>query len=60
MLVFDDIFKKNYFQERKQTIVDKLVRNFEEIDENVYTLINYSDSQPLKFYCLLYTIIKSL
>jgi hypothetical protein len=59
-LLFDEIFNKYYFKEKKQLIIDRLVLKLEAVSRKVLILCKYYENPPLKIYYIIFGLLKSL
>lgn len=60
LLIYDHIFQKFLFKEKKAMIVEGLMAKFGQIEGKTLKAISYYQNQPLKTYYLVFAVIKSL
>jgi len=60
LLIYDHIFQKFLFKQKKNMIINGLMAKFEEISGKTLKAISYNQNQPLKTYYLVFAVIKSL
>ncbi len=59
LLIYDHVFTRYIFKEKKAMLIQGLVRKFEEITKQTLADIRYDQSPPLKIYYLIFAVIKS-
>lgn len=59
-LIFDGIFKSQYFQEKRRETIDKMANRCMEIDRRILDLMDWTNNYTVRLYYAIFVFLKQL